>query len=217
MFIEIIDLDVWTCIRYHFVVMLFSTGRMNFSVGGLDFYLIELVVPVLFLLPHAVISKLVKSIYVDTRQDVHIAKVQAAKGLIKKKAIHEIRTDSLWVLLFFGFSGYLYAGHMALFAAILICRGLFISFMDNIYHYATPIVPHSVAHNIKVPKLVQKMILNANFHGFHHHYPKVPWYNLPQEFEKHQYNCKIDLKEASLRQFQGAVEDEALGLNALIR
>ena len=39
--VDIIGLGVRTCTRYHFGVILSSTGKMNFSAAGLDFYPLE--------------------------------------------------------------------------------------------------------------------------------------------------------------------------------
>lgn len=178
--------------------------------GGL--YLIEIVVPILFFLPKKFLIPLLYSTYKDDRRDVHLAKQRAAKGLSTQKAIQEIRADALMFLLLFGTSLFLYGQLCYWFFAILVARGFLISFMDNIYHYATPIAEKSFAHNIKLPSLLQALILNANHHGFHHHYPKVPWYELPKAFKEKEYAFQIDLKKASKKQFEGAIEDPNLGL-----
>ncbi len=34
---------------------------------------------------------------------------------------------------------------------------------------------HLGAHNYKLPKLIQMLYLNFNFHGVHHQYPTIPW------------------------------------------
>ena len=47
-------------------------------------------------------------------------------------------------------------------------RGLLISFLDNVYHYETPVNDVFFAKNLRLAKPLQGILLNFNLHGIHH-------------------------------------------------
>jgi fatty acid desaturase len=67
-------------------------------------------------------------------------------------------------------------------ALALLGRGFLISFLDNIYHYETPVSDVFYAKNLRLPAALAKLLLNFNLHGIHHVNPAIPWIDLPQAF-----------------------------------
>ncbi len=61
-------------------------------------------------------------------------------------------------------------------------HGLFISFLDNVYHYRTPVNDIFYDSNLWLPGPCAKLLLNFNLHGIHHQNPAVPWNRLPLVF-----------------------------------
>ena len=57
----------------------------------------------------------------------------------------------------------------------LLARGFLISFLDNVYHYETPVSDVFYAKNLRLAAPLAKLLLNFNFHGIHHVNPAIPW------------------------------------------
>jgi fatty acid desaturase len=143
--------------------------------GGL--YLVEFLSSVLFFLPRSWIQGFNKRF---------IAPDSVSRILMQNwtsnESIREIRTDGMLVLGWLGFSLWCYGEHWPLLLAILGSRGFFISFLDNVYHYRTPVNDIFYASNLWLPAPCAKLLLNFNLHGVHHQNPAVPWNRLSLVF-----------------------------------
>ena len=99
------------------------------------------------------------------------------------ESLREIRRDGAltmgWLVLAF----YSYGPHGSLLAAGLAARALLISFLDNIYHYETPVSDVFFAKNLSLPKPLAAVLLNFNLHGIHHINPAISWIDLPKGFD----------------------------------
>ncbi len=85
----------------------------------------------------------------------------------------------------------------------LLARGFFISFHDNVYHYATPLENTVPAVEMQAPSLLTKWILNFNYHFTHHMHPDVPWVHLPAIHERKRYPFEGSLLKSLMRQVAG--------------
>jgi fatty acid desaturase len=63
-------------------------------------------------------------------------------------------------------------------------RAFFISFLDNVCHYRTPVNDIFYASNLWLPVPCAKLLLNFDLHGIHHRNPAVPWKRLPSVFRE---------------------------------
>jgi fatty acid desaturase len=143
--------------------------------GGL--YLVELLSPLPFLLPCAWLRRLVaRWVKPDTVSGILM------QSWTRDEAIREIRIDGLLIFTGFATALYLYGAYWPLLVAILAARSLLISFLDNVYHYRTPVSDVFYAKNLWLPRWLATLLLNFNLHGIHHRHPTVPWRGLPLLF-----------------------------------
>lgn len=159
------------------------TARAHFFgeiLGGL--YLIEILTPLLYWLPRKIIHRLLDRVYSGTDHRLKQLRQLAQQALGSDRAITEIRQDAATVILLFGCSFALWGQLWWVLLAFLLGRGMLISFLDNIYHFRTPIDQPDFAYNLEAPGLFRCLILNMNFHRVHHNNMHLPWWCLPRQF-----------------------------------
>jgi fatty acid desaturase len=166
--------------------------------GGL--YLVELLSPVLFFLPRVRLRKFV----------ARVIKPETISAILmqswtRDESIREIRLDGLFIVVWFGAAFYAYGSYWPLLVTILAARALLISFLDNIYHYRTPVSDIFYAENLWLPKIAAIMLLNFNLHGIHHRHPAIPWRSLPQVFREQAQTYQGNYFCAAARQLCGPV------------
>jgi fatty acid desaturase len=145
--------------------------------GGL--YLVEFLSPLLFYLPCGLIRRLNEG----------FVKRDSVSGILMQnwtqdEAVREIRIDGLMIFAWLGVSLYCYGSHWPLLVAALAARGFLISFLDNVYHYKTPVNDIFYANNLRLPPAAAAILLYFNFHGVHHQNPAIPWIHLPAVFRE---------------------------------
>jgi fatty acid desaturase len=141
-------------------------------------YLVEVVSPIYFLLPRAWLQRF-KERYLKP-QSVSAILMQNWLGA---ESLREIRLDGLLTVSWLSLSFYLYGRYWPLLLAALLARGFLISFLDNVYHYETPVSDVFYAKNLRLPAALAKLLLNFNLHGIHHINPAISWINLPKAFD----------------------------------
>ena len=166
--------------------------------GGL--YLVEVLSPLPFFLPRAWLRRLV----------ARFVKPDTVSGILmqswtRDEAIHEIRIDGLLIVMGFATALYLYGAYWPLLVAIMAARGLLISFLDNVYHYRTPVSDIFYAKNLWLPPWPAKLLLNFNLHGIHHRHPAIPWRGLPLLFREQAEIYHGDYFAAAADQLHGPV------------
>ena len=166
--------------------------------GGL--YLVEFLSPLLFVLPRACLRRFAaRCIKPNT---VSAILMQSWAG---DESIREIRLDGLLIIAWFGTALYCYGSDWPLLVAILAARGLLISFLDNVYHYRTPVSDVFYAKNLWLPRWGAALLLNFNLHGIHHRHPAVPWRGLPRLFRERAEIYHGNYFVAAARQLCGPV------------
>lgn len=171
-------------------------------------YLSEILVPILFLLPQRFILTLGRKALGEDSPHYQIAQ----STLLKQPTLTEIRLDTIVMLALWVVSFYLY-GHfwwILLIAAGI--RGFMVSFADNLPHYGTRIDDVRYAYNLSMPYLLQKWILNFNLHRVHHHFPNVPWQQLPAKFAEQQEKLDVNYFKQGMRQWRGVIPVQTLSL-----
>jgi fatty acid desaturase len=181
-----------------------SKGKARLShfgqiLGGL--YLSEVFTPLLFLLPRRLFQNLARRIPDPESQHEQ----WLARNLTDASVFREIRIDGAAILIFFTLSALCYREHEWLFAAIILSRAFFISFLDNVYHYGTPLNRSSSGYNLRLPKFLSSLILNFNLHGVHHVYPYLPWTRLPEFLVRQGALYDQGYFTAAARQLRGPV------------
>jgi len=146
-------------------------------VGGI--YLVSLSVSLLFmLLPKRVLRYLMT---LDERRALlpGLKKI-SDRYFFERGRVAVIRKDTALIVLLYGASFVTYGSHWGLFLLMVLGRAFVVSFMDNIYHYATPPDNSVPAKEIALPKLAAMLFLNGNLHQSHHRHADAGWEELPQ-------------------------------------
>lgn len=169
--------------------------------GGL--YIAELLSNFLLLLPKALIEKL-RSRYKETSP----IRYNFFSFLVLRW--EEAKIDAFLILLLFGVSFFLYGENWYALAVFLLLRGFVISIMDNVFHYGTE--PNRVlfGYNLKTNRILEVYLLHANYHGFHHLKPKIPWYEIKDEWKRAGGEFHGNLFPQLVRQLRGPIPSTEL-------
>ncbi len=169
--------------------------------GGL--YLIEVVVPLLFLLPRPLCVAILDRIYAHPDAAVQTVGGVARQSFIGTRQLRELRQDALASILLFGLAGLAWGAQWPLLVAFLLGRGLIVSFFDNVYHYRTPLDLIVYAYNLRLPRLLRLAFLNMNLHRVHPREPHLPWWRLPARLDERGDHYDASLGRMALDQLRG--------------
>ncbi len=128
-----------------------------------------------------------------------------ARKFIDESRVREIRVDGAVMFLLFGLSAYCFRAHGLVYIGLLGMRTFMISFMDNVYHYRTPLRVTVSGYNLYLPRFLSSLMLHFNFHRIHHAHPSVPWRCLPMAFAAQKEGFDHRLWAAAWRQLSGPV------------
>ena len=163
-------------------------------------YLFELLSPLYFLLPRRLL----------VRMQERFMRPGSVSGVLMQNwlgtdALREIRFDGLLTLSWLTLSFLCYGAYWPLLAAVLLARAFLISFLDNVYHYATPVDDVFYARNLRLPESLTKLLLNFNLHGVHHINPAIPWIDLPEAFDLEGGKYHGEYFAAAVSQLRGPI------------
>jgi fatty acid desaturase len=89
-------------------------------------------------------------------------------------------------------------------------RAFLISFLDYLYHYASPLGDRLHGYNLRLPRWLSPLILNFNYHGIHHRFPALPWRSLARVFRNERLVFDNDYLPQALSQLRGPLTRETL-------
>jgi fatty acid desaturase len=164
-------------------------------------YLLEVSSTLVFFLPPNIFRRLRQRL-VDRG---NIQEKWLARQFMDDQRIRQTRTDGIAIYLIFGLSAFCYREHWQLFASFLVLRTFLISFMDNVYHYGTPLHVPISGHNLSLPWFLSKLLLNFNLHRVHHRNPGVPWIKLPEAFARNSERFDRSFFAAAMDQLYGPI------------
>lgn len=176
--------------------------------GGL--YLIEILIPQLYWLPQRAIHRLLDRIYAG--QDPRLGQLRqlARQALGATRAMTEIRQDAAAVLVLHGSAFALWGKLWWVFLGFMLVRAALISFLDNIYHFRTPVDRPDFAFNLRLARPFRALILNMNFHRVHHNHMHLPWWSLPRQFARSGETFNAGFAHAALAQLRGPAPADLL-------
>lgn len=178
--------------------------------GGL--YAEELLSFFIFFLPRPAIEKLVDRYFKSSeKQAERKLGEQAERMLVTVEAVRSIRIQGIVFLGILALSMFLYGAFWFVPLLILALRAFFISFANNLPHYATTDRDRKFGLNLSMPRWAHLFYLNFYHHRTHHHAPVVPWPDLPDEFKKKRMAFDRPLLNAALAQFRGPLPVSAAG------
>ncbi|MDY0885875.1 fatty acid desaturase [Dongia soli] len=169
--------------------------------GGL--YLIELLTPLLYWLPRPIILRLLGRVYAGEEPRLKQLRQLAHQSLGSARTIVEIRQDAMAALLLYALSAWLWGNLWPVLAGFILIRGFLISFLDNIYHFRTPVDRPDFAYNLRLARPLQTLILNMNFHRTHHHHMHLAWWQLPGQFRQSGEVFDRNYAHVALEQLRG--------------
>lgn len=171
--------------------------------GGL--YLVEILTPLLYLLPQTMVRRLVGRLYAGDAAPMPQLRQLAERALAAPDNIREIRQDALaaWALIVLAFVAW--GEYWPAFLGFFLGRGLLVSLVDNVYHFRTPLDDVDFAYNLRLPRPLQALFLNMNMHRVHHHNMHVAWWRLPDFFAANREAYDGSLIKGVIRQGLGPV------------
>lgn len=141
--------------------------------GGL--YGLEILAGLMLLLPRWLIVKVSERL----RGKDNVVEFLFNK-VLEGNALKQARLDAFLILAIYGCAFWCYGKYAWMLLLALLGRALLVSFVDNVFHYDTPLDDTRYARNLKLPVLGSALLLNFNLHGVHHLYPSLPWSKLPE-------------------------------------
>lgn len=170
----------------------------------LGLYVVEILSPLYFFLPRRLLQW-IKNRYIR----VNSVSAVLMDNWLRRESLREIRFDGFLTLLVLALAFFCYGEMWWLLALALLGRGFLISFLDNIYHYETPVSDVFFAKNLRLPAPLATLLLNFNLHGIHHLNPAIPWIHLPRAFNIQAGHFQGGYFAAALRQLRGplAIQD----------
>lgn len=180
-----------------------AVGYFANILGGL--YLLELASPLMFFLPRKVLRSMERKYFSGADLPGHLM-----KGLMRDEGIREMRIDGLAIAVFLAAAAASYGAHWPLLAGVLIARAFLISFLDNVYHYATPIDDTFYARNLALAPPFSGALLHFNLHGIHHRNPAIPWIGLRRAFAEQSARFEGGYFSAAAAQLGGPIRQSDL-------
>ncbi len=131
----------------------------------------------LAILPHRIFMRTARASFLKEYEQVAVA---GERFFYEKNNIRSLRVDAFLSTLLYAIAFYAYGAQWPYLVTFLIIRAVVISFMDNIYHYATPRDNSKPGKELALPSLASLLLLHGNYHETHHTNPNVPWAELPK-------------------------------------
>lgn len=166
----------------------------------LGLYLAELLSPLYFLLPRSWLQRFKERFLAPNGVSGMLM-----QNWLGAEALREIRLDGMFTLALLSLSFTCYGERWPLLPAILGARGFLISFLDNVYHYETPVGDVFYARNLSLNPPLARLLLHFNLHGIHHLNPAIPWIELPKVFRSQTGKFAGGYFNAALRQLRGPI------------
>ncbi|MEJ0010909.1 MAG: fatty acid desaturase [Alphaproteobacteria bacterium] len=139
----------------------------------------EVVASFLFaFLPRGTFLALARATFMRDHKEAYASGV---RFFYERGQVNAVRADVAGILVLYTGAFLAYGRFWPVLLAFIALRGLAISFMDNIYHYATPADNSKAAKELTLPRFASALLLNSNYHETHHLNPLVPWTLLPQQ------------------------------------
>jgi fatty acid desaturase len=155
--------------------------------------------PLAVLLPISTTRRVVRALFGDGEDPFRDAALRAFTDPERRA---RIRTDFAVTLALLALAVWCWGAHWPVLLACILVRFAVLSILDNAPHYGTPRDSGTRAFNTTLPRALRWLVLNANFHGVHHHAPQLSWLELPRAFAGGFDKSWIAMV---LRQFRGPV------------
>jgi fatty acid desaturase len=163
-------------------------------------YLVEAISPLYFFLPRCWLEQFRRR-YLPA----HAVSGMLMQNWLGSESLREIRRDGALTIACLALAFYCYGDHWPLLLGALAARGLLISFLDNVYHYETPVSDVFFAKNLRLPEPLASLFLHFNLHGIHHINPAISWIDLSRAFDAQAGKYHGNYFATALRQLRGPI------------
>jgi fatty acid desaturase len=161
-------------------------------------YLLEVALTLLVWAPRAVLKTLLARAGDGLRQVFE-------RELLAPAALREMRVDSTAIVAIVALAGWCHGSAAPVLLALLLVRGVIVSFSDNAFHYGTALDDRHAALNLAAAPWYARLVLHFNLHAVHHRHPALPWWELPRAFAASGAKYDSAWWRQSLRQLRGPV------------
>jgi fatty acid desaturase len=117
--------------------------------------------------------------------------------------IRVLRIDSALTVALYSAAAIHFGAYWPVLLAFIGLRAFTVSFLDNIYHYATPADNSKAGKELVLATGVSRLLLNGNYHETHHLNPHVPWTSLPETHASQNRVFDGSFLSHGLQQFKG--------------
>jgi fatty acid desaturase len=164
-------------------------------------YLLEVFSTFIFFLPPSILRKMRQRLL----DHGTVQEKRLAQKLMDEKLVRDIRIDGMAIVFLFALSAFCFKEHWKVLLGLFAVRTFLVSFMDNVYHYRTPLHATVSGHNLSLPRVFSRFLLNFNFHRVHHANPSIPWLSLPHFFAQQGDKFDCGFLTAALDQLRGPI------------
>lgn len=158
-------------------------ARINYFfrlLGGL--YIVEFAFSAAVFAPRSVLVRCVHRQCGEAPEGLESLASQIERELLTREALRTMRIEGALVLAWVGVLVLALGAWVWMVLLTLYLRGMVVSLLDNAFHYGGPLNDLRAAYNAHLPRWLSMLVLHSNYHGIHHHYPRVPWVHLPDIF-----------------------------------
>lgn len=146
-------------------------------------YLLEVGSGLLSLLPRPLLRPIVRRVFYEGEPEARNMAERAERMLLALRTLWRIRLEAVVILALLTGSLLAYGDAWPLLLTALLGRAFIISLMDNAPHYDGPLADPEQGFDMRLPRLLMPLVLNANLHGTHHRHPNLAWMDLPTAFD----------------------------------
>lgn len=166
-------------------------------------YIQELFIFGLFYLGKKRVGSAVRKAYAEIDDAGEAIAAQTEKTFGRGQHVNAVLFDGTLAFLLFVLSAVLYSGYWYVPVVLLVVRGFFVSFANNLPHYGTDTGDPKYGLNLSVPGFMHPLFFHFHHHRLHHHNPTVPWIHLPRLFKEAGESFDMPLWKAALLQLKG--------------
>jgi fatty acid desaturase len=168
-------------------------------------YLAEVALTLLVWAPRAALKALIARATRPGGQTGETLQRVLDRQLLTPAALRELRADSLVIVAILAAALGCHGPDAPALFALLLARGVIVSFSDNAFHYGTALDDRHAALNLAAAPWYARLVLHFNLHAVHHRYPALPWWELPRAFAASGARYGGAWWRQSLRQLRGPV------------
>ncbi len=163
-------------------------------------YLGEVAGPLACLLPKPLVRRGLRRAFLAAEPGIG---AYTERAILEPRTLRQIRLDGILAVAVLACSFWAYGAWWPVLAGFVVTRGFLVGFVDNLYHYGTPLDDRRFAWNLALPRWASLLVLYGNMHRQHHRHPGLAWYKLPRAFASQKDDFDAGFLSMAVRQMKG--------------